>query len=149
MDRTQEAFVLGVMKRARDLTLATVREDGYPQATTVSFASDGLKIYVGTGRDSQKVCNIRRCPKVSLTMDLPYQDWDHIRGLSMAARAEILDDPDEIRHAADCLLRKFPVLADMSGMMDAQDMAFVRITPEVISVLDYAQGFGHTELVEV
>jgi hypothetical protein len=28
-------------------------------------------------------------------------------------------------------------------------IAFVRIVPKVISVLDYRKGFGHTELVEV
>ena len=30
---------------------------------------------------------------------------------------------------------------------DASDMAFLRITPKVISVLDYTKGFGHTQLV--
>jgi hypothetical protein len=28
-------------------------------------------------------------------------------------------------------------------------MAFVRVRPTVISVLDYTQGFGHTELVKI
>jgi hypothetical protein len=29
----------------------------------------------------------------------------------------------------------------------AADISFVRITPQIISVLDYSKGFGHTELV--
>jgi hypothetical protein len=29
----------------------------------------------------------------------------------------------------------------------AEQVALLRITPQVISVLDYTKGFGHTELV--
>lgn len=148
MDAKTQAFVLDVIGRAKDLTLATVREDGYPQATTVSYASDGLTIYVGTGQDSQKVRNIRRCPKVSLTVDLPYDDWNEIKSLSMAATAEVLEDPAEIRHAMECLARKFPILTEMPETSDPTGMAFLRITPRIISVLNYALGFGHTDLVQ-
>lgn len=30
---------------------------------------------------------------------------------------------------------------------DLKGTAFVRVTPKVISVLDYSKGFGHTDLV--
>lgn len=149
MDRKTKAFVLDILQRGKDLTLATVRDDGYPQATTVSYASDGLTIYVGTGRDSQKVGNIRHCPKVSLTIDLPYEDWNDIRSLSMAATAEVLEDPAQIRHAMKCLAKKFPAVTEMPEMSDPEQMAFLRITPSVISVLNYQLGFGHTDLVEL
>jgi hypothetical protein len=33
MDRETEAFILDVLRRHNILTLATVREDGFPQAT--------------------------------------------------------------------------------------------------------------------
>jgi nitroimidazol reductase NimA-like FMN-containing flavoprotein (pyridoxamine 5'-phosphate oxidase superfamily) len=46
-----------------------VREDGFPQATTVGYVNGGLTIYVGGGVDSQKARNVRRCTKVSLTVD--------------------------------------------------------------------------------
>ena len=29
----------------------------------------------------------------------------------------------------------------------ASEVAFLKITPQLISVLDYSKGFGHTELV--
>jgi hypothetical protein len=35
MDRETEAFILDILRRHNVLTLATVREDGFPQATTV------------------------------------------------------------------------------------------------------------------
>ncbi len=149
MDDSIERFILDIIEHENDLTLATVRDDGYPQATTVSYASDGLTLYVGTGKDSQKSRNIRRCDKVSLTIDTAYSDWSQIRGLSMGARARILERPDEIAHAAACLVKKFPQAADWAKAEAWNDVVFLEITPEVISVLDYRKGFGHTELVRV
>ena len=30
-----------------------------------------------------------------------------------------------------------------------QTLALIRVTPKVVSVLDYSKGFGYTELVEL
>ena len=50
--------------------------------------------YIGTFAQAQKVANIQRCPKVSLTIDRDYADWSQIKGLSMGGTAEILTDPE-------------------------------------------------------
>jgi general stress protein 26 len=102
MGKIQNDFVLHVLEMAPDLTLATIRPEGYPQATTVSFAHDGVVIYAGIGRNSQKAENIRGCSKVSLTITLPYHDWREIRGLSMSATAELLDDPLDATRSPSC-----------------------------------------------
>lgn len=147
MDKPTQEFILDIMDRATDLTLATVRSDGYPQATTVSFAHDGLTIYIGIGKESQKARNIRHSNKVSLTINTEYQDWNQIKGVSMAALAEILTDPKELDQAANCILKRFPQAGEWAepGAMD--QIAFLRIKPQVISVLNYEKGFGHTDLV--
>ena len=149
MDQSTKKFVLSIIDNAKDLTLATVRPDGYPQATTVSFANDGLTLYVGVGKDSQKADNIRRNNKVSLTINADYQDWNHIKGLSMGGVAGIADDPEEIRHATDCMLKRFPQLSEWTESGQGSDIVFLKIAPQVISILDYEKGFGHTELVTV
>ena len=87
MDARLKTNILEILTTARDMTIATVRDDGYPQATAVSFVSDGLTIYFGCGRTSQKADNIRRNDRVSITVNLPYARWDEIRGLSLAGRA--------------------------------------------------------------
>jgi general stress protein 26 len=146
MDKEMRQFVLDIINRQNDLTLATVTEDGYPQVTTVSYANDGMTIYIGTGKEAQKVRNIRRSNKVSLTIDTPYNDWGQIKGLSMGATAEVLADAKEIAHALGCIARKFPQAADwIKG--DQDDLVVLKVIPKVISVLDYTKGFGHTELV--
>jgi nitroimidazol reductase NimA-like FMN-containing flavoprotein (pyridoxamine 5'-phosphate oxidase superfamily) len=149
MKQADQEFVLHVLDTAPDLTLATIRPDGYPQATTVSFAHEGTELFVGIGRNSQKADNIRRNGKVSLTVNLPYHDWREIRGLSMSAIAELLDDPMEATRAAACLERRFPAVAEWCGPDMGHDVVFVRIRPQMVSVIDYSKGFGHTELVRL
>lgn len=152
LDHHTRQFVLHLLDEVPDLTLATVRPDGYPQATTVSYAHDGLTLYVGVGLGSQKACNIQGNNRVSLAITKPYAEWQHIQGLSMAATARIIDDLDETQHASECMLRRFPHIRDMMQGINALPWAgavFLRITPSVISVLDYEQGFGHTTLYDV
>lgn len=147
MDQSHKDFVLQVIDGATDLTLATVREDGYPQATTVSFAHDGLDLYVGIGKDSQKAHNIRKNNKVSLTINLPYTDWREIKGVSMSALAEIIEGQAGVDAASAILLKRFPQVAEWAATEMANNMAILRIKPQLGSVLDYTKGFGHTELV--
>ena len=151
MDCATRKCIEDILASRSDMTLATLRSDGYPQANIVSYASDGLALYFGTGRDSQKVKNLRHSDKVSVTVNTPYANWNEIRGLSIAGTAQILGDGsvDEWR-AAELLLGKFPVdVQQVSSPPDQVAIVFVKILPELISVVDYRKGFGHTELVTV
>lgn len=149
MEKGTEDFVLDIINQGKDLTLATVRPDGYPQATTVSYANNGMTIYVGIGKNSQKANNIRNNNKVSLTINTDYEDWEHIKGLSMGATAEIIDSADDIKQATECMVKKFPQVLQWANKDHADDFLFLKIHPQIISVLDYQKGFGHTDLVKV
>lgn len=149
MDAAQREQIVAILDAAQDLTVATNREDGYPQATTVSYANDGMTIYFGTGATAQKARNIARDGRVSLTVNLPYANWDEIRGLSIGGRASRVTDPDESGKVGALMLRKFPQIANYAAFGSAMDMVLFRVAPEVISILDYSKGFGHTELVRL
>ena len=148
MDPALKQEIVSILNEANDLTIATVREDGYPQATTVSYVNHGLIIYFGCAVGSQKSKNIAHNPEISLTVNLPYASWDEIRGLSLGGRGERVTDPKEIGRVQQLMFQKFPQLARYAPT-DMVGLALFRITPEVISVLDYRKGFGHTDLVEV
>ena len=148
MDRELEKTILKLLASEKDMTIATVREDGYPQATTVSYVSDGLKIYFGCDGGSQKARNIARNNKISLTIDAPYTSWEEIKGLSIGGIAERVTDGDELARVRELMLAKFPQIAQF-GAYPGTELVMWRITPQVISVLDYTKGFGHTELVTV
>lgn len=146
MKPAHRKFILKQLKQHNIMSLATARADGYPQATTVGYANDGLDLYFCCDRVSQKVRNLRRSPKVSLTIDHDSKNWVRIKGLSMGARARVLSKPGEVTRAFELLARKFPQMRKVPKE-DFAATAFVKVTPKVISVLDYSKGFGHTDLV--
>ena len=140
--------ILSILDDASDMTIATVREDGYPQATTVSYVNNGLNIYFGCAANSQKAKNIARDSKVSLTVNLPYTSWNDIRGLSIGGRAERITNPQEVAQASQLMFEKFPQIARYAPA-ELEDIVLFRVTPEVISVLDYRKAFGHIDLVKL
>jgi nitroimidazol reductase NimA-like FMN-containing flavoprotein (pyridoxamine 5'-phosphate oxidase superfamily) len=58
MDKTIHDTVLKLLAQHRIMTLATLRPDGWPQATTCGYAHDGLTLYFLCGPDSQKAANL-------------------------------------------------------------------------------------------
>src|SRR5690606_31519268 len=116
---------------------------------TVSFVNDGLAIYFGTWIKSQKAQNIARNDKVSITINRPYTTWDDIEGLSIGARARLVTDAQEQVRIGELMFKKFPQIAQYGGEMQGEEMAFVRVDPVVISLLDYSKGFGHADLFEL
>jgi nitroimidazol reductase NimA-like FMN-containing flavoprotein (pyridoxamine 5'-phosphate oxidase superfamily) len=140
--------IVELLDQHRIMTIATNREDGWPQATVVGYANDGLIIYCFIGRDSQKFANIARDPRVSLAIAKDYPQPLQIKGLSAAARALVVEDKSEIDHARSILLRRYPEYRVMPPI-DPVAVPMLRITPEVVSILDYSKSFGHTDLVRV
>lgn len=146
MEDAARKSVVGILDDARDLTIAVNRPDGYPQATVVSFVNDGLKIYFGCSKESQKFRNLARDDRMSATITAPYADWREIRGLSIGGRARLVDDEIELMRVSELMLRRFPRIAEFVNIGEPDSVSVFRIEPEVISLLDYAKGFGHTEL---
>ena len=148
MHPTLRDQIITIMNGAKDMIIATVRDDGYPQATTVSYVHDELTIYFGCGVSSQKAINIARNNKVSLAINLPYSNWNEIRGLSLAGRASLVNDPTEKENIRKLIFKKFQQVAQYASS-GSVDVALFRITPTVLSILDYRKGVGHTEFVRI
>jgi nitroimidazol reductase NimA-like FMN-containing flavoprotein (pyridoxamine 5'-phosphate oxidase superfamily) len=148
MDAKLRKKILDLLAGHRLMTIATLRPDGWPQATTVGYADDGLTVYFLCGADSQKAANIARDNRVSLTIDSDTNDPMAITGLSMAARAFPVIDAKAVARTLELLLAKYPEYASMPSP-DMSQMQVMRVVPEVISVLDYSKGFGHADLVSV
>lgn len=148
MDTQTHAQIIDILDRTADMTIATVRPDGFPQATVVSFVHDDLRIYFGTFKGAQKALNISSCDKVSLTVTPPYDSWNEIEGLSVGGHAHEVTDPDEVARVSELLLARFPQAADFEPE-DSSQLLLVRVDPVVVSLLDYGKGFGHTETIDV
>ena len=66
----------------------------------------------------------------------------------MAGRAHAVDDRAEAEKVLRMLPLKYPDAPPLSVKMPTLDeIRLFRVTPTVISVLDYSKGFGHTDLV--
>ena len=140
--------ILALLDQHRIMTIATLRPDGWPQATTVGYVNDGLTLYFLCGLDSQKAANLARDDRVSLTIDHDTPDLMAITGLSMAAHAQAVVDLAEANKVLKMFPLKYPEqIAVPMPMPTPEAVRIFRVTPTVISVLDYAKGFGHTELV--
>jgi len=148
MTPSTKRFILEQLKTHHNMSLATVRLDGYPQATTVAYANDGLTLYFACERTSQKVRNLRHSPKVSLTINKDWAGWKKITGLSMDGTANILERSADAGRAYALLSRKFKAMKGLSPK-DLAATAFVRAQPKVVSMLDYRRGFGWTKQVRV
>jgi PPOX class probable F420-dependent enzyme len=148
MDEEIRQKILTLLDQHRIMSIATLRPDGWPQATTVGYANDGLTLYFLCGPDSQKAANLARDDRVSLTIDHDTPQVMEITGLSMAARAQVVVDPTEAEKALRLLMLKYPQQASMPlPMPTPADVRIFRVTPTVISALDYSKGFAHTDLV--
>ena len=148
MDEEIRQKILALLGQHRVMTIATLRQDGWPQATTVGYANEGLTLYFLCGRDSQKAANLARDDRVSLTIDHDTPQVMDIMGLSMAARAQVVVDSDEAQKVLQLLMLKYPEQnAVPLPLPTPADVRIFRVTPTVISVLDYTKGFAHTDLV--
>jgi nitroimidazol reductase NimA-like FMN-containing flavoprotein (pyridoxamine 5'-phosphate oxidase superfamily) len=148
MEEVTKQKILRLLDQHRIMTVATLRPDGWPQATTVGYVNEGLTLYFLCGLDSQKAKNLAQDDRVSLTIDHDTSDLMGITGLSMAGHAVAVKDRAEAEKVLRMLPSKYPDSAPPPIPMPTPDqIRLFRVTPTVISVLDYSKGFGHTDLV--
>ena len=141
-------FAVRILDQHRIMTLATNRPDGWPQATVVGYANDGLKIYCFVARLSQKYSNIVRDPRVSIAIASDFSQPLDIKGLSLAGRAVPVTQEPEFSRAFEIFMKRYPEYASWARPNPAF-APLLRIAPTIISVLDYSKGFGHSDLIKI
>lgn len=78
-----------ILGGAEDLTNAALRVDDFPQATTVSYANDGLDIYFGSAGNSQKAHNTIPERWVSLTIPISLRACPPITGIGYGSSSPL------------------------------------------------------------
>ena len=140
--------IIEIIDREGDMTLATLRPDGYPQANIVSYVNDGMTLYFGTSEESQKAKNIAFEEKVSVSINAPRKGWTEIESVSLGGSASVIKDPDEHESVRQLLFSKYPEIAAYAPSTD-QEALLYRIDPVVLTLLDYTRGFGFTKTISV
>ena len=108
MDTAVRAKILDVLQSQHLMTLATIRPDGYPQATIVNYIADELTLYFATDAVSQKVANIKLNNKVSVAIASQTEDFYKLSGLSMAGLAKRILEKDAAEKLSLRLFRAIP-----------------------------------------
>ena len=145
MKQDLEKAIISYLDSHRHMALATVKDDGSPYCSIVSYINKGLTIFFMTDPSSQKGKNIALCPKVGVAISEDYLDWDKIEGVQLTGSVEWITDPVELKQVQQMFAQKFPqVHKYLSGYGVTIDIIpFLRVTAKSINYLDYSKGFNH------
>lgn len=128
------------------LTLATLTEDGRPQAAALFYAemSDLSLIFISEQRVGHSQ-NIARDGRVAVTIYADGQQWQAIRGVQLEGHCLALSG-EAAQSARAAYLAKYPFIAadERLAKMLAQ-VTFYQITPTWLRLIDNSLGFGHKE----
>ncbi len=127
------------MDSGRLVHLATINPDGTPQVTCVYAGWDGDEIVAGHLADHLKLRNIRRDPRVTLSVesDVPFEGFSPYLVIKGVARVEEGGAVDVLRKITD---NQFPPLETTTtpGLRDAhlatQDLGHRPVGPCRLSV---------------
>jgi len=145
--------ILNMYERQSEISLATVRADGWPQANVVDIWNIGLMLYFQSYEAASKARNIEQDSRVSLTLTPSFEDFGEMQGLTMAAHAEKVTDKAEIGDLYHLFLQRVPHMqqfAEYEGDIayPGLGMAVYRLRPVMGCVLDFTKGYGHWDYVQ-
>lgn len=143
-----EQKAVDILNHCRSMVIATLRADGWPQATMVSYANEGLLLYFIISRASQKFANIDRDSRVSIVVAHDVEHPSEIKALSIAANASEVRDPAQRERAIDLVLQRHPALPKLPRP-DLRHSAVMRAYCSIVTILDYSKGLGHADLLTV
>ena len=87
-----ESKAVSILDSQRTMTIATLRPDGWPQATIVGYANEGLLIYFLVSRHSQKLANILHDQRVALSIGCEAEKLADTRAVYAGAKASEVTD---------------------------------------------------------
>ena len=130
----------------RIMTIATVRPDGWPQATMVGYANEGFRLYFLIYRTSQKFDNIAHDGRIAVTVGHEPRQLSEIKAVYAGCVVREVTDLAERCRAWQLLAKRHPNLTDLAPPEDAE-VATMAADCKHLSILDYGQGIGHTEML--
>lgn len=139
-----EQEAVEILDQYRLMAIATLQADGWPLATMVSYANEGLLLYFIISRSGQKYANIARDSRVSIVVGRDFENPAQIRALSIAANASEVRDPEQRERAIDLVLQRHPALAKLHRP-DLGHSAVMRAYCSIVTILDYIKGFVHAD----
>jgi nitroimidazol reductase NimA-like FMN-containing flavoprotein (pyridoxamine 5'-phosphate oxidase superfamily) len=139
---------VAILDRHRIMTIATVRPDGWPQATIVGYANDGLALYFLIYRDSQKFENIAADGRIAIAVGQEPHSLREIKAVYAGCDVAEVTEPAERNGAWLLLAKRHPNLTDLAPPQKSE-VATMVARCRYLSVLDYSKGLGHAESIVI
>jgi uncharacterized protein YhbP (UPF0306 family) len=140
--------VLSYLETHNTMTLGTCSGD-VPWAATVFYASDDLRLYFFSVPDSRHCQNLAANPRVAVTVQEDYHDWQKIKGIQLEGTAILVDSIAEKAKAMAVYARKYPEVIRLftnpaSGLFYKAflKVKFYCVVPQRLFFIDNEQGFG-------
>jgi PPOX class probable F420-dependent enzyme len=108
--------------------VATTGADGTAHVVPVCHVVAGDKIYFASGSDARKVANLRRNPRLALTVDLYAEDWSRLRGVMVQGTAALIARGPRFTQARARLYAKYPQYPEEAALATS-DSVIVEVTP--------------------
>ncbi|HET6536116.1 MAG TPA: pyridoxamine 5'-phosphate oxidase family protein [Sphingomicrobium sp.] len=135
---------LTILNSHRTMTVATNRQDGWPQATIVGYANEGFRIYFLIFRTSQKFANISRDNRIAITVGQEPASLRDVKAVYAGCTVSEVTDIAERSRAWQLLAQRHPQLTDLAPP-GTDDVATMAADCRYVSVLDYSKGIGAME----
>jgi uncharacterized protein len=140
--------VLSYLETHNTMTLGTCSGD-VPWAATVFYASEDLRLYFFSVPDSRHCQNLAANPRVAVTVQEDYHDWQKIKGIQLEGTAISVDSIIEKAKAMAIYARKYPEVIKLftnpaSGIFHKAflKVKFYCVVPQKLFFIDNEQGFG-------
>ena len=140
--------VLKYLETHNTMTLGTCSDD-VPWAATVFYASDDFRLYFFSVPDSRHCQNLAANPRVAVTVQEDYHDWQKIKGIQLEGTAVLVDSIIEKAKAMAVYARKYPEVIKLftnpaSGVFHKAflKVKFYCVVPQKLFFIDNEQGFG-------
>ena len=143
-----EQPAITILNENRIMTIATVRPDGWPQATIVGYANEGFRLYFLIYRTSQKFENIAHDNRVSIAVGHEPAQLVDVKAVYAGCDVHEVTDLAEKSRAWMLLAQRHPNLTDLAPPQ-TDEVATMAAECRHVSVLDYSQGLGHAESLTV
>lgn len=143
-----EQPAITILNSNRIMTIATVRPDGWPQATMVGYANQGFRLYFLIYRTSQKFTNIAQNNRVAITVSEEPAELRDIKAVYAGCAVHEVTDLAERSRAWELLAKRHPNLTDLAPPENGE-VATMAADCKHVSVLDYSLGLGHTEALDL
>jgi len=139
--------VLQYLHSHRVMTVATSGPAGL-WAAAVFYVSEQFELYFLSSAATRHVQNIEQNPRVAVTIQEDYRDWQSIQGIQLEGAVQTLLGNQRIG-AIERYTEKFPFLhqAPASIQQAMQLVDWFKIIPDRLYFVDNSRGFGHRDRI--